>query len=318
MALSPLGKVYHGRVRAPVSVRHAVIFGGALLVAACADDDPEPPEMATAGLSPEEQANIEVATRVIEDGLIGGDVAVINELVRPDYVQHNVQASDGRQGLLDFVAVLQAQGGAAVDIHRRFADADRVALHATYGTGKNRRVTFDVFRLEGGQLAEHWDAMQTYVDEINSVNGNTMVDGSTRIVDRQLTEQNRQLVTTMVREVFIDGQLDRLEDYLGDPYIQHNPRTDNGLAGARAFFNAVAAQGVRVGYTESPIVVAEGNFVLVGSAGYLSTATADAAPAEQFTVFYDLFRVDQGKMAEHWDVIQAIDLDAIPHDNGPF
>lgn len=313
MALSAIGEVFYRRACASRR-RCGGILGGALLATACADRGSAEPEMATAGLSPEEQANIEVATRVIEEGLVGGDVGVINELVRPDYIQHNVLADDGRQGLLDFVAALQAQGGTAVEIHRRFADGDQVALHSTYGTGEGRRVAFDVFRLEDGQLAEHWDAMQTYVDEINSVNGNTMVDGTTRISDRALTEQNRQLVTTMVKEVFIDGQLDRLADYLGEPYIQHNPRTDNGLEGALAFFSAVAAQGVQVGYTESPIVVAEGNFVLVGSAGYLQASKAE----REFTVFYDLFRVDEGKMAEHWDVIQAIDLDAIPHDNGPF
>jgi predicted SnoaL-like aldol condensation-catalyzing enzyme len=312
MALSTIGEVYNRRVYA--STGRCVILAAAVLAGACSDEDGAEPEMVAAGLSPEEQANVEVATRVLEEGLVAGDVAVINELVRPDYIQHNVLASDGRQGLLDFVAALQAQGGIALEIHRRFADGDLVALHSTYGTGENRRVGFDVFRLDNGQLAEHWDAMQTYVDEINSVNGNTMVDGSTRITDRSLTEQNRQLVTTMVKEVFIDGQLERLADYLGEPFIQHNPRTDNGLAGTQAFFNAVAAQGVQVGYTESPLVVAEGNFVLVGSAGYLQTATEERT----FTVFYDLFRVDAGKMAEHWDVIQAIDLDTIPHDNGPF
>lgn len=313
MALSKIGEVDRPRAFVSRGCR-AGLVGGALLVSACAGEGSANPEMATSGLSPEEQANIEVATRVIEEGLVAGDVAVIDQLVRPDYIQHNVQANDGRQGLLDFVAALQAQGGTAVEIHRRFADGDRVALHSTYGTGENRRVAFDVFRVENSQLAEHWDAMQTYVDEINSVNGNTMVDGSTQITDRALTEQNRQLVTTMVKEVFVDGQLGRLADYLGDPYIQHNPRTDNGLDGALAFFSAVAAQGVQVGYTESPIVVAEGNFVLVGSAGYLQASMAE----REFTVFYDLFRVDQGKMAEHWDVIQAIDLETIPHDNGPF
>jgi predicted SnoaL-like aldol condensation-catalyzing enzyme len=288
-------------------------LGAALFAVACGnEDDSSEPDTATVELGPQQKANIEVATRVIEEGLGKGDVAVIDELVRPDYIQHNVQANDGRQGLLEFVAFLQAQGGTAVEIHRKLADGDRVALHSTYGTGLDRRVAFDVFRLENGQLAEHWDALQTYVDETNSVNGNTMVDGSTTIQDRQLTEQNRQLVTTMVREVFVEGQLARLADYVGDPYIQHNPLSDNGLVGAQAFFNAVAAQGVLVGYTESPLVVAEGNFVLVGSAGYLGVNT------EGVTVFYDLFRVDQGKLVEHWDVIQAIDLDAIPHDNGPF
>ncbi len=284
----------------------------ALASVACAGDEGDAdPEMATAGLSPEERANVDVATRVSEEWLVAGDVSVIDELVRPDYIQHNVQAEDGRQGLLDFVAFLQSQGGTTVQIHRKFANGDLVALHSTYGEGIARQVAFDVFRLENGQLAEHWDALQDYMDETNSVNGNTMVDGATAITDRSLTAQNQELVTRMVREVFVEGQSDRLADYVGDPYIQHNPLVDNGLEGTQAFLNAVAAQGVLIGYTDSPLVVAEGNFVLVGSAGYLQTR-------DDYTVFYDLFRVDAGKLVEHWDVIQAIDLAAIPHSNTPF
>jgi predicted SnoaL-like aldol condensation-catalyzing enzyme len=282
----------------------------ALLVSGCSDDkDESPGDTAAAQLSPLEQQNVDVATRVIEDGLIGGDVAVINELVRPDYIQHNVFAEDGREGLLSFVAALQAQGGAAVTIHRKLAHDNLVALHSTYGTGDARQVAFDVFRLDNGQLAEHWDALQNWVDPDGSLTGNTLVDGETTVTDRARTDQNQELVTTMVREVFVEGRYDRLPNYIAGTYIQHNPRVDNGLAGLQAFLTAVRAQGVQMAYTTSPLVVADGNFVLVGSDGYLGA---------NYTVFYDLFRVDAKKLVEHWDVIQSVDLATIPHDNGPF
>jgi predicted SnoaL-like aldol condensation-catalyzing enzyme len=285
----------------------------ALVASGCSDDDKGEPsdDTAAAQLSPLEEANVDVATRVIEEGLIGGDVALINELVRPDYIQHNVQAQDGREGLLSFVAALQAQGGAAVTIHRKLAHDDFVALHSTYGSGEARQVAFDVFRLEGGQLAEHWDALQAWVDPDGSLTGNTLVDGETTVTDRGRTDQNQELVTTMVREVFVEGRYDQLPNYIAASYIQHNPRVDNGLMGLQAFLTAVRAQGVQMAYTASPLVVADGNFVLVGSEGYLGTMA-------DYTVFYDLFRVAAGKVVEHWDVIQAVDLETIPHDNGPF
>lgn len=283
-----------------------------LLALGCGGGDRDAePETASAPLSPEEEQNIVIATRVIEEGLIQGDVAVIEQLVRPDYIQHSASAPDGRDGLLGFVAALQAEGGAAVTIHRKLANGDLVALHSTYGTGDARRVAFDVFRLEGGQLAEHWDAMQAWVEPQATVSGNTLVDGPTEVTSRGLTDENEALVTRMVREVFVEGRYDRLPAYIGDPYTQHNPAIDNGLSGIQAFLAAVAQQGVEIGYTRSPLVVADGNFVLVGSEGYLNTR-------DDYTVFYDLYRVDDGRLVEHWDVIQAIDLAAVPHDNGLF
>lgn len=295
----------------------------ALFTFGCGDDE-RSLDMNVSRLTPEEEANIDVATRVIEEGLIGGDVAVIEALVRPDYIQHNAQARDGREGLLEFVAALAAEGGAAVEIHRKLADGDLVAFHSTYGEGGARRVAFDVFRLEEGLVAEHWDALQQWIEPEATVSGNTLVDGTEAVRDRHRTEANRELVTRMVREVFVEGRLDRLAEYIGSTYIQHNPRIDNGLASAQAFYAAVRAQGVPLAYTSSPLVVADGNFVLVGSEGYLGIlpdeddAEAADTPRFAYTVFYDLFRVNGGKVVEHWDVIQRVDPGSVPHNNGLF
>jgi predicted SnoaL-like aldol condensation-catalyzing enzyme len=283
---------------------------GLLLASGCGDEEGEL-DMSTYELSPQEEANIDVATRVIEQGLVGGDVSVIEQLVRPDYIQHNATARDGREGLLELVATLAAQGGTSVKIHRKLAEGDFVAFHSTYGEGDARFVAFDVFRLERRQIAEHWDALQRWVEPEESVSGNTLVDGTETVRDRHLTLANRELVTQMMREVFVEGRVERLADYVGSSYIQHNPLLDNGLASAQAFFAAVEAQGVALAYTASPLVVADGNFVLVGSEGYLGSES-------DYTVFYDLFRVNGGKVAEHWDVIQGVDLSMVPHSNGLF
>ena len=309
MALSARGDRVVSRPRAVYSA--CVAACAAALGLGCAEEPEAEPETATAPLSPEQEANILVATRVIEEGLGQANTDVINELVSPSYIQHNATAQDGREGLLALVASLAEQGGIAVSIHRKFAEGDRVALHSTYGEGAGRLVAFDVFRVENGLLVEHWDALQMWVDPQATLSGNTLVDGETSVVDRDRTQQNKELVTNMVREVFVEGRFDQLATYLADGYIQHNPRSENGLAGAQRFFTAVQNQGVPFAYTDSPLVVADGNFVLVGSEGFLGMTTA-------YTLFYDLFRVDRAKIVEHWDVIQAVNPEQVPHDNGLF
>lgn len=277
------------------------------------DEDEAEPEVVRSALSPVEQENIAIAKRVLEEGLVGGDTAVINELVREDYIQHNFQAETGRAGLLGFVAFLQTQPGNAVEFHRALANGDYVALHSTYGTGDNRTVAFDVFRLEDGQLAEHWDALTPWVEPSATESGNSLVDGETEVSDRPRTSRNQTLVTNLVRDIFVERDFGRLPVYVQpDDFTQHNPEADDGFEGLAEYFLALNNQGIQIGYTESPLVVADGNFVLVGSQGFYG------AP-DDFAVFYDLFRVENERVVEQWNVlVPNLDVDAIPHDNGVF
>lgn len=65
----------------------------------------------------------------------------------------------------------------------------------------------------------------------------------------------------------------------------------------------MAEQGIVMAYTQSPLVVAEGNFVLVGSEGTFGG---------QATAFFDLFRLEEGRIVEHWDVIADIPSGDLP------
>ena len=72
----------------------------------------------------------------------------------------------------------------------------------------------------------------------------------------------------------------------------------------------MAANGITMVFTENHIVLGEGNFVLSISEGTF---------ADQATSFYDLFRVENGKIAEHWDVIETIlPADQHKNSNGKF
>ncbi|MGR4846079.1 hypothetical protein ACIPSK_26260 [Rhizobium sp. LARHSG275] len=91
---------------------------------------------------------------------------------------------------------------------------------------------------------------------------------------------------------------------------QHNPQIANGLSGLGAALEAMAADGVTMKYDTIHQVLGEGNFVLTVSEG-----TFGGAP----TAFYDLVRVDNGKIAEHWDVIETIPAQADwKNQNGKF
>lgn len=59
----------------------------------------------------------------------------------------------------------------------------------------------------------------------------------------------------------------------------------------------MASQGITLRYNTTHAVMGEGNFVLAISDGYLG---------ETKTSFYDLFRIDNGKIAEHWGVLKPI------------
>ena len=233
-----------------------------------------------------------------------GPVAVIN----PDkYIQHNLGAADGLAG---FGAVLQAlpPRSARVNTVRVFEDGDYVFAHTDYNFF-GPKIGFDIFRFENGRIVEHWDNLQETTGP--NPNGQTMIGGPTEAHDVTKTEANKALVRAFVDDVLVHGRVDRLAGYFdGDRYVQHNPHIGDNLSGLAAALAAMAAKGITMKYDRIHKVLGEGNFVLVVSEGSFAGAA---------TSFYDLFRVENGKIAEHWDTIEAIpDRSVWKNDNGKF
>lgn len=249
----------------------------------------------------------ETAIGIIQNGLIEGDVDFINAYVAEDYIQHNPQAPDGRAGLIGFTQYLASQGTEnTATVVRALEQDDLVALHVIYEFGETKMAAFDLFRFKDGVAVEHWDGLQPWVEE--TVSGRSMTDGPTEITDLDKTEENEAIVTGFVTDVLVNGEFDKLTNYIGGTYLQHNPNVGDGLDGLGAFVGYLQENNISFRYTKVHNVVAEGNFVMVQNEGEFGGKP---------TAFYDLFRVENGMIVEHWDTVQEIPAE-MAHDNGMF
>lgn len=224
-----------------------------------------------------------------------GDTAPIAYINPAHYKQHNLSAADGLAG---FGALMQAlpKGSAKVRTVRAFQDGDYVVAHSEYNFF-GPKIGFDVFRFENGLIVEHWDNLQETPAQPNP-SGHTMLDGPNTITDLDKTAANKALARSFVDDILVNGRMDKLQGYYdGDHYVQHNPQIGDGLSGLGQALGEWAKQGITMKYDKTHLVLGSGNFVLTASEGTL---------AGKPTVFYDLFRVNNGKIAEHWDTIETV------------
>lgn len=223
------------------------------------------------------------------------------------YIQHNLSVADGLAG---FGALLQAlpPNSAKVNTVRAFQDGDFVFTHTDYNFF-GPKIGFDIFRFEDGKIVEHWDNLQETAKPNPS--GHTMIDGATEIKDLDKTQVNKALVKNFVDDILVNGKMDKLAGYFdGDNYIQHNPNIPDQLSGLGTTLGELAKQGIFLKYDKIHRVLGEGNFVLVVSEGHFG---------KSHDSFYDLFRVENGKIAEHWDVIEPItQKNSWKNNNGKF
>ena len=98
------------------------------------------------------------------------------------------------------------------------------------------------------------------------------------------------------------------EYFDGNNYIQHNSSIADGLDGLGNALKALAEQGIQMIYDKTHFVLACGDYALGISEGTFGGA---------HTSYYDLWRVQDGKIAEHWDVMETIS-DNPQNNNGKF
>lgn len=116
---------------------------------------------------------------------------------------------------------------------------------------------------------------------------------------------NRDLVVRFYKDVLIGGDLEQAGKYLRPDYIQHNPRVGQGLEGFVAYFKnlkqTLEARKAR-SRGEITMALADGEFVTVHQ-----TTVIEGGVSASFRAI-DIFRVENGMIAEHWDTIQPCDL----------
>ena len=241
-----------------------------------------------------------------------GDTETAADLLAEGYIQHNLAYGTGRDAFVGSVAYLaSAPIKTTVKNIRAFEDGDKVFLQTIYNfAGAGEQVAFDIFRFdENGKIAEHWDNLAAKAEPNPS--GRTQIDGTMELKDLDKTEENREAVKNFLYDVMQGNCPEKTPDYFdGDTYIQHNTGIADGLSGLGVALAAMAEQNIQMIYNTIHQVLAQGNFVLAVSEG-----TFGGAP----TAYYDLWRVEDGKIAEHWDVMETIaDQSTWQNQNGKF
>lgn len=241
-----------------------------------------------------------------------GNTEKAKELLAEDYIQHNLAYGTGAEAFIAAVEYLaSAPVKTTVENIRAYEDGDKVFLQTVYNfAGSGEQVAFDIFRFDAeGKIAEHWDNLATKAPANPS--GHTQIDGYNTLEDLDKTEANRTLVSNFVHDVLQNKAPENTLSYFdGDAYIQHNTAIADGVSGLGAALEALAKQGIQMIYNTTHQVLAQGNYVLTVSEGTFGGKQ---------TSFYDLFRVENGKIAEHWDIMETIaEKDTWQNQNGKF
>lgn len=242
--------------------------------------------------------------RTLLKGIETGDPEAVKVVNENKYIQHNPLTRTGNIGLAELFKRL-AQTSPKVEIVRIFEDGDFVFAHTDYDFNVVE-IGFEVFRFEDGLVVEHWDNLQSKASSPNH-SGHTMIDGTTEITDLDRTELNRNFVRSFVDDILIHQRSNKLDQYVDpDTYTEHNPHMADGLLALREALDSASNRT----YQTIHRVLAEGDFVLSVCEGSLSG---------KHVSFYDLFRLADGRIVEHWDTTEEVPPKELwKNNNGKF
>lgn len=217
---------------------------------------------------------------------------LIDTYVSDHYIQHNPGLKDGKAGLreaLTYLKQLPQPAAQQSPVIRALAADDMVFLHLDLTFGNKKLVVAELYRTEQGKLTEHWDAIQEQPATTDTAV--TMTNGSTVIEDLSLTASNKAIMTAFFQRLCHLPDPITIASHLSPTCIIHDPEIP-AIAGRTAL--------------KMHRILAEGNFVVVQSEG---------KKAGTPSVFYDIYRLKNGVIAEYWCVSQAIPA-TMPHTNG--
>ena len=241
------------------------------------------------------------ATALYMHGIRDGNVRdAVTRYTGDRYTQHSTGVADGVDGFVEFFdEFIRRNPIRDIRIVRGIEDDQYVFVQAyqDINNGEAKWVTTDLFDTdENDKIVEHWDVISAV--EETSVSGRSQLDGPTEIEDLDKTDANKQLVTSFLRDVLQDGNLDKIEQYVSaDHYAQHNPQVADGIDGLRAFVAELDASGTEFRYKNVFKIIGQGNFVVSYSRVQIGN--------DDYAVF-DIFRVENGLIVEHWDNMEVI------------
>ena len=122
-------------------------------------------------------------------------------------------------------------------------------------------------------------------------------------------QTNKETVIQFYQKAINEKDFAAAQVYLGDKYIQHNPMAADGKEGLKKFIGYLKANAPNY-HSDIKKAFTDGDYVILHVLNV-------PAPGAQGKAIVDIFRLENGKIVEHWDVIQQIP-DKSANGNGMF
>jgi predicted SnoaL-like aldol condensation-catalyzing enzyme len=269
------------------------------------------PQQTSYAMNAEERANLDLVHDWWRDIMNGQNLDIAAHYMPVDFISRNPNIAAGRDALVERLRsrpdLLQNRGQTVPEVE--FADGDYVFLMwASFVIDPMEPAhiykynTLDLFRIDDGKIVEHWDGARKVVADdfgAKSLGGGTY-ENSRGLSARE--RETRRLGIVEFKDILQYGQVDLAMEVMAPVYMQHNPNVPGGRDNFVEFFSRIRdPEPVRDDWVTPPTLeLVSGNFYLKFDERF----EEDPGDPSRETAYYrfDMVRVDDGLIQEHWDV----------------
>jgi predicted SnoaL-like aldol condensation-catalyzing enzyme len=277
-------------------------MGGALLAAQ------------SGSMTPQEQANLKFVLDWWREVLEARHLDLAPKYQAENYIQHNINVPTGRDG---FVKFFSARGQGPVNPIPaklanppvvQFAKGDFVALiweregkDPTDPSKTYKYNTYDLLRLQNGKVQEHWD----YAIKVKGAPRGGASDGidydSVKLNLSPQEQKNLEIATVEFKDILQYGHTELAEKVMAPGYIQHNPNVPTGRTAFVEFFSKIRKpEPIKPEWKNKPTLT-----LVSGSYVFFMFKRMEKDPDDPNKTYpaywFDMVRVDNGMIQEHWD-----------------
>lgn len=181
----------------------------------------------------------------------------MDSLFSDNYIQHSPRVKDGKSRFLEFLEKLQKlpkPENTSKPFYRYIVDDNFVAVHLQIEFLSNEYAVLDLFRLENGKIAEHWDASELIDSSTNTIEA---VKGTVEIKGAPLTAKNKELAKAFVQEVLINRSVS-FQQFVGLDLKSHMATEPSNKARSISDYS-------NFNYKKYHKLIGNGNFVVTQS-----------------------------------------------------
>ena len=216
-----------------------------------------------------------------------------------NYIQHSPLVADNLTGLFAGLQALAKQGLQVKygRVHKILGEGNFVLVVAEGSFGDRPSSYYDLYRIQNGKIAEHWDTIEPIPPRAEWKNSNGKFFSRAPKTENDMTnaieESNKALVLEAFDTLFNKRDYVAAGRFWSPDYIQHSAHIPPGRDG---LFNLVKGAPAAMKY-ENSLIMAEGDLLMLH--GRFTNVGQPAA-----WIVLDIVRLENGRLAEHWDVIQ--------------